>query len=414
MTKIYLSADTGYSGTKATYWLEEGHQYDYFLMSSKIASVTPKKLKEYQENKGWLGCPTPERQSWLEWDEKIAIVGSLAEQFDPIDCREEPKYSTALYKVLAAIGVIVQKHGLSTRKKIRVKLAVLLPCDEYSDRERFQKILSKVSSNYKYRGQTIKVKIEEFVCRPEGGGLAMARMGLKGGEWFNRQRLGIWMLGSRNFTALYFEHGELKVSDSPLMGFSYLVNEIVEKTSRLSPQKLNEAIFLALEEERRNNGSTYDYVTRPMWSQSEGIKSLATARDLSLWQEEVNDIARVVENVGREWEEKVEKWLKKVFPPNLTEISISGGPVPFFAPLIEQYFNCSIYSEQPKRLKYGTNFVPIELGAGITPKVKAKLSLNTLNTREQALAFRLIDCFAVLDNLVDIDEEQIVESTKTA
>ena len=414
MTNIYLSVDTGYSSIKVVYRLEGEKRSRYFLMSSKIASVTQKKLEQHKKRKGWLGCPAPERQSWLEWNEQIAVVGSFASEFDPIDCRDEPKYSTALYKVLAAVGVIVQKHGLSTLKRIRIKLAVLLPCDEYSDRHRFEKSLKKVCSRYKYRGQTIKLKIETFMCRPEGGGLAMARMSLKGEEWFNSQRLGIWMLGSRNFTALYFEYGDLKVSDSPLMGFSYLVNEIVEQTSRLTPKKLNEAIFLALEEERYKNGTTYDYATRPMWSQSNGIRSLATARDLSLWKEEVMDIASVIEDVEQEWSEKIKNWLKKVFPTNLTEVSISGGPVPFFAPMIEEYFNCSIYSEQPKRLKYGTNFVPIELEAGILPRVKEALELTTLNAVEEALVHRLTDCFAVLNELIEINEEEIIESTKTA
>lgn len=415
MTNIYLSVDTGYSDTKAGYRIEEEDQFRYFLMSSKIASITQTKLDNYRERKGWLGCPAPERQSWLEWNEQIIVVGSLASEFDPIDCRNEPKYGTALYKVLTAIGVIIQKHQLLTKKKIKLRLAVLLPCNEYSDRHRFQKRLELICSNYKFRGQTIKVKIEEFVCRPEGGGLAMARMRLNGAEWFSQQRLGVWMLGNRNFTGLYFEYGELKVADSPLMGFSYLINQIVDLTSGLTPEKLTEAIFLGLRKVRRKYSDQNGCRKRPAWSELESIKNLATARESSLRKEEIIYIANVIETVAQEWEDKIKDWLKEVFPPNLTEISISGGPIPFFAPMVEQHFNCPIYSETPKPLNSEGSYVPILLGAGIVPRVEKTLQLKTTEAIDLALSFRLIDCYAVLEEMIGTNlEEEEREQTKTA
>ncbi len=413
MTNIYLSVDTGYSDTKVGYRLEGEDRSRYFLMSSKIASVTQAQLENYRERKAWLGGAAPERQAWLELEQQIIVVGSLAEEFDPIDCRDEPKYGTSLYKVLTAIGVIVQKHLLSTRKKIRLHLAVLIPCNEYSDRHRFQKALRATSEIYKFRGQTIKVKMEKFVCRPEGGGLAIARLKLNGGDWFARQRLGIWMLGSRNFTGLYFEYGELKVSESPLMGFSYLINDMVEQTSGLTSEKLTEAIFLGLRKVRRKYADRNGCRNRPNWSELKAIQNLATARDSNLRSEEIVYIASVISAVAQDWEEKIKRWLKKTFPSDLTEISISGGSLPFFAPMIEEYFNCSMYSETPKPLSSEPSFVPIHWGAGIVPHVEQALQLKTREAVEQALSSRLIDCYAILNDLIDTNlEEKELEQTK--
>lgn len=416
MSDIYLSVDTGYSDTKVGYRLGKEERFRYFLMSPKIARIDRMKLDNYRDRKGWLGCPTPERQSWLESNERIIAVGSLADEFDPIYSRakpNQPKYENALYKVLAAIGVVVQKHELSTRAKIKLHLAVLLPCNEYSDRHRFQKTLCQICSTYKFRGQAIKVKLKEFVCRPEGGGLAIARMRLNGSEWFVRQRLGILMLGSRNFTGLYFEYGELKTSTSPLMGFSYVIERIVEQTSGLTSEQLTEAIFLGLRKVRGKSCSE-NGCQKPNWSELKAIRDLATARDLNLWQQEVNYIADVIEAVARDWEERLEKWLNEIFPPNLTEVSISGGPLPFFAPMLERYFNCLIYSDLPKPLGIEARFVPIYLGAGLVAEVEKSWQLKTRESVERALSLRSIDCYAVLEELVALSqEEKELEPAKT-
>ncbi|NJO93178.1 MAG: ParM/StbA family protein [Hydrococcus sp. RM1_1_31] len=325
MSDIYLSVDAGNSDTKVEYRTPLDSVARYFLMSSAVEEVTKSKLKDYRERKGWLGSPVPEKQAWLEWNEQVFLVGALAYEFDPCDRRVEPKYENAVYKVLAAIGVIVQKHQLATTKKLKVRLGVLLPCNEYSDRHRFQKSLELMSSSYQFRGQTIKVKLEEVVCRPEGGGLAIARMRLNGEEWFSRQRLGVWMLGDRNFTGLYFESGELKVSDSPLIGFSFMLDRIIERTSGLTRASLTEAIFQGLQEAQKTYPEDSSFPCRPPWEELEAIKALATARDPSLRSLEVKDIACAIESVASEWDEKIQKWLKRIFPKRLTEISVCGG-----------------------------------------------------------------------------------------
>ena len=418
MTNIYLSVDTGYSGTKVVYRLKGEERCRYFLMSPKITSLTQEKLDKYRERKRWLGSPIPERQSWLKLNEgEIIAVGSLAKEFDSIYSRakpENPKYESALYKVLAAIGVVVQKHQLSSRKKIKLHLAVLLPCNEYSTRLLFQEALLSICSNYKFREQTIKVKCE-VVCRPEGGGLAMARVSLNGTEWFARQRLGVLMLGSRNLTGIYYKHGKPEVTESPLMGFSYLVNDIIEQTSGLTPERVTEAIFQGLRKVRRKNTEKNDYQSKPVWAKMEEIQNLATAINPNLRLEEIKYIANVIEGVGEEWSEKIESWLREVFPPDLTEVSISGGSLPFFAPMLERHFNCSLYSEVQKPLNYGQEFVPIYLGAGIVPHVEKALGLETTEAVEQALSSRLIDCYAVLNELIALNlGGKELESTKTA
>ena len=214
------------------------------------------------------------------------------------------------------------------------------------------------------------------------------------------------MLGSRNLTGLYFEYGELKVTESPLMGFSYLIDDIVRQTSGLSPERLTEAIFQGLRKVRRKYADQNGCRKQPVWSELGSIQNLATAYDSDLRSEEITYIANVIEKVAKDWSERIESWLTDVFPPNLDEISISGGPVPFFAPMLEQYFNCPIYAETPKPLNSEPKFVAIYLGAGIVPQVEKTLQLKTKEAMEQALSFRLIDCYAVLDELITVNLEE--------
>ena len=404
MIDMHVAIDSGDSDIKAVCKLKGRERLEYLIMSSAIEKIARKQLESYLERKGWVGIPLPEKQAWVEWNGQIYVVGALASQFDPSDRRKEPKYESTLYKVLAVISSLVQKYQIDTRKKIRVELGVLLPWNEYSDRGRFQRQLELMSESFIFRGQKIKLKLVSCVCRPEGSGLVAVRMRTQGLEWFRQQRLGVVMLRKRNFTGLYFEQGKLKAADSPLIGFSFMVDQIVKQTSCLSQSQLTTAIFAGIREARakREPGEECPSV-RPVWHELAAIQSLATARDPNLRTSEVRDIAQALTTVTADWESKVEKFLSELFPrTGLTEMNVSGGPFLFFEPMLEEYFNgaASRSLEACRPFSVNQPFTPLLLGAGVIEQMEDELGLNSDDARLQSLSYRMVDVFSLLDYLI--------------
>ena len=115
-----------------------------------------------------MSNPSAIRQAYLEVKERTFVVGYFASKFDPEDRLQEIKYENALYKTLAAVGVIAESSKLNS-KKISLQLAILLPWNEYEDRKKFYNKLKEYLSNFVFRGQSYSVELDKFICRPEGG-----------------------------------------------------------------------------------------------------------------------------------------------------------------------------------------------------------------------------------------------------
>ena len=54
-------------------------------------------------------------------------------------------------------------------------VGLLLPCNEYNDRARFEQQFRSMLSLLKFRSQSWKVNLSLFLCLPEGSGLAHIR-----------------------------------------------------------------------------------------------------------------------------------------------------------------------------------------------------------------------------------------------
>jgi hypothetical protein len=438
MSDLYLCLDPGGSQTKIIYQLKGDESPNFLLMSPEVEQISESKLNNYMSTIGWIGSPILANQAWLKVNDKIFVVGAFATKFDPDDRLSELKYENALYKVLAAVGVIVKSAGLSTRQKLSLQLAILLPWNEYSDRKRFKSHIESLLKSFAFQDSSLKVKLDRFVCRPEGGGLAAIRILQKGVGWLQNSRMGVVMLGHRNTTALYFESGELKSGDSPLIGFSQFLDSVIERTSGLSSDSLARALFRELRRLIRedlsstlgqkhvyqflNNKSRPKYLAyriHPQWQDLSSIQSLAKAKDNQLRSSEILDISAAIKLATVEYEEKLQKWLKKSFPRGLDEVIISGGAVQFLEPLLEQFFNCCLnldsfqnYSLSEK--KFDENYYPrdenlpftrIIWGAGVHQHLEEVLNLNGTRGRESFLRFLLMDAYGLFDYLIALNED---------
>ncbi len=428
MTDLYLCVDPGGSQTKFFYQLPEQQTPNYLLMSPLVEPISRQQLDSYFSHRGWLGSPAAIQQAWLEVENQVFVVGDFASRFDPDDRLAELKYENALYKVLAAVGVILQNHQISSRKKISLHLALLLPWNEYNDRQRFQGKISSLLAHFSFRGQSYKVNLAQFLCRPEGGGLAALRILDQGVDWLQQRKLGVLMLGHRNTTALYFEYGELRTGDSPLIGFSLLLDRVISLTSGLNRDLLAAAIFQGIElhdknvylREKYHSCSDCTETEHPDWSQLDAIGALATAKDAGLRQQEVMDIASAITTATSDYWLKLDKWLRKVLPPDLDEVILSGGAARFLMPELESYFNCEPQLESLKN-KHGyvvshdrkvrsgkyqpldskKHFTPIVWGAAEQQKgLEASLSRSDKRSSLLSLGYRLVDAYGLFNYLM--------------
>lgn len=427
MTDLFVCLDPGGSQTKIIYQLEGESKPRYLLMSPEVEEISQASLDFYFNSKGWIGYPDPIQQAWIQVDKKIYVVGAFANHFDPSDRLKELKYENALYKVLAALGVIVEKHDLPHKKKLKLQLALLLPANEYNDRQRFMERLAQLLESFSFRGRVMRFKMERFLCRPEGGGLISIAVIRHGIDWLRERKVGVVMLGHRNVSALYFESGEMKRIDSPLIGFSDFLDGVVALTSGLSREQLNRAIYHCLDaagnsllvghnfifvDKKRKN-----YTQRPDWKEYEPIQNLATANDIDLWESELTQIVDAIKSMRYQYWSKLKKWLNGVFESPLDAVVISGGAARFLEPELEYHFNCepifdtdSGFNSQKKpryvrtgeyRVRDGDYpFTPIIWGAGLQEEIKKTFDFDTSSGKNKSLSYRLVDAYGLFDQLL--------------
>lgn len=413
MADITLAIDAGGSQSKVIYALSDGVRR-CLSMSTEVEQIQKQRLEEYFARQAWVGSPAPMTRAWIEWNEEVFVLGRFAQSFNPEDRIKERKYENALYKVLAILGIIVAEHQISVppRRKLTVALGILLPWNEYNDRSLFETQLKAMLADFKFQHTALKVELASFLCRPEGGGIAVSFVRSRGIDWLRSKRLGVLMVGHRNTTALYFEQGELKHGDSPLLGFAVLVERINELVGGLDRDKLT----AALAQTSPQGTSTPAYLGRirvlqePKWEAADAIRSLASAKNAALRDAEIKRMAQAIRAATEEYWEKIEQWLKKnaLATSTLDEVLIGGGAAQFLRPRLEKYFNsCEQLESSVIRSRQSTH-APINDRAPSTPidwcselqNQTKQLPFRPEERRDQDAIVRYVDCFGLFDYLV--------------
>ena len=432
MPKLFLCVDPGGSQTKIIYQLTKDKKPKYLLMPPEVEEIKEDNLKRYLEKESSMSNPSAIRQAYLKVKDRTFVVGYFASKFDPEDRLQEIKYENALYKTLAALGVIAESNNLNSQK-ISLQLAILLPWNEYEDRSKFYNKLKEYLSNFVFRGLSFSVQLDKFICRPEGGGLAAIHTRKKGSDWQQDKKLGILMFGHRNITALCFEYGEL-TGDSPLIGFSKLIDNVISRTSGLDRERIASAIFKGLESDETDSYGSSDYAKHtfyPDWNEFDAIKELANAKDQDLQQQEITDVCQAIEAARQEYWTTVSKWLTKVFPADLDSVVVSGGASRFLEPDLEKHFNCEHkYKYEQANGSYSNytykrtgeyqqddldrHFTTMVWGAGFVSEIKEILALDGKFEAENSLSYRLVDAYGLFDLLISKNHQKAKKaSSKT-
>lgn len=409
--EILLSIDVGSSQTKVIYQVRKKRTNGFFVMSPEVEEIPQSRLDDFMDRRGWIGMPSPEKESWIVCKNRTVVLGDLASYFDPQDRLKEVKYENALWKILCAIGIIVEKTGVKVRndKPLKLRLGLLLPWNEYSDRSRMLEQLEVMLSEFQFRSTVLRVELETFVCRAEGGGLAAARIKSLEVEDFCNKKVGVLMFGHRNTTALYFDQGRLERGDSPLLGFSNMLDRVIEMTSGLNRERLVKGIFQARKESINEvYKSTYKTTRHPDWVDCDGIKALANARDPELKAKEIRDIGKAITIATAEYWEKLERWISSLFNEEMDEVIIGGGAAYHIEPELEVYFNCmpaftDSNGHRPNRIK--NQYSKLNMKKPITPMLWGGLIEKSLIEHFQLedteiMTSRLLDCFGLFDYLL--------------
>lgn len=438
LPKILLSLDPGGSQTKSIYLLPKDEKPRYQLMAPELEEISRDDFDRYMERESKLSNPAPNKQAYLEVNKQIFAVGYFATKFGAEDRLEEVKYENALYKVLAAVGAIVAENNLNPQR-ISLQLSILLPWNEYEDRKRFKQKLIEYLKDFTFRGKAYSIELGEFVCRPEGGGLAALYNSKKGERWFQEHRIGVLMFGHRNITALNFDYGEL-TGDSPKIGFYQFLDRVVRRTSGLDRNSLVQAIFKAIklseyDKFNKRHGSKVEigfyfhakdaeHIFYPCWKKFQPIQELASARDVDLRNQEVDAIHQALEVARGEYWETVSKWLKKVFPHDLDLVIISGGAAKFLQSDLEKHFNLKheCAKSEWRTYKRTGNYVaidnqkpstPIIWGSGSVNRIKETLSIEEKKEQRDSLSYRLVDVYGMFEVLVSKCQKRKKPSAKS-
>ncbi|MBW4695321.1 MAG: ParM/StbA family protein [Lyngbya sp. HA4199-MV5] len=330
MSDLTLTFDPGSSLSKVIYHLADGRPR-LLLIEPEVIELSLRSIDAHLRTRGSLGITRPEDDVWLQCSDsqQCQVVGYLARQFLAAVRMNEVKYERALYKVLAAVGAIVQHMDLP--RKFSIAISALLPYGEYQNAQRFQQLLKQQLKNYSFRGERLQIKLEAFECRPEGGGLAMARVMQNGAEWFQQQTLTVLMFGHRNTSLLLFERGKLAIGNTTDLGFHQLVDKVLNCTSGQSADSLTSAIYSIGNQIALDNPQLQHLVkTRPL----RYLRS-STPTEQRLEREQ---IVTAILTAREEYWSRLQDWLDTMLP-NVTEVIISGGAALYLHDELEKYFN---------------------------------------------------------------------------
>lgn len=171
----------------------------------------------------------------------------------------------------------------------------------------------------------------------------------KGLDWFQEQRLVVLLFGHRNTSALYFEQGQFKQGDSPLYGFSQMIDLLVARYSVLDRQALLMALVKSMEKAKAdlesNNRMLEPHWGRgnvlryPGWRSARAIDDFVSVRDETLREAEIDALSTAVEAAFDEYWEKLEAWIRRVVPDDPDEVIVSGGAALMLEPKLVEYFS---------------------------------------------------------------------------
>lgn len=360
-----FTVDAGYSGTKVILRLLS-QPPKLLMMSPEVMEVNRDSIDFYLSRNG-MTVSAPENEAWVEYNGIIYAVGFLAQNyFKARVALKEPKYEWAIAKVLAAVGVMVEREGLET--EFDTALSIPLPYGEWEARHEFERDLREALSNFLFRDKRLQVNLKIFICVPEGGGHAMT-IGDKMGEAFRQQKVLSLMWGYRDISLVLFNRGAISGTTEPL-GFHQLIdmmtNHTFAQTSREREQLLIEAIHLAGKDIKTKN-----------------FRHLVRSRHSDRKAKEAEQITEAVRICRHEYWAIAARLFSAIIPEDINVIVNGGGVVDYYAQELQNF------------LLQNYRGAKISWAAELVEDVRLAFNLSPTSKEDRALCARLTDAYGL-------------------
>lgn len=249
--RIQAYLDLGSSATKGVYW--SGGKFHWLWMLPQCNLMSSMQIQRLRSD---LEEAKPESSAFVQLGEKVYSVGALARAFSGDSGIVLPKKERAVYKVLAAIGVMALHEGVG--EEFELDLGVVLPLAEYwQDREKLVAAINEATASFGFRGRSLKVHLGTVQMRPEGVGLYIGRriQLLKEDVDVTTKVITVLMFGHRNLSILTFDKGSPPTesnSSSQGPGFVEYLKQVAAECSFVAPDDpaLLEAILSGADQMR--------------------------------------------------------------------------------------------------------------------------------------------------------------------
>ncbi len=332
--RLVVVFDSGTSLLKILYvvndtrvkWMTMGAEY-FPLPASRADSLTLD-----------LGRGDPEDHAWFRTSKsgECHTVGLLARNQRASTSIKKTKKELLAYKIIAAIGAIASREELLS--SFELELGVLIPYNEYRHLKEDDWLtgLKKALSSFYFQGQRLRVKLLDFLCMPEGYGIANYLNQEEESADFNRGNSALIMLGYRNTSCLFFRRGTISQPESgtSMLGFHTLLDKLLERIPALSPEDLINAITTQTKEEWSYNCQNFHYSegeTTINWAHLFGSQELEGGQLQKLQQAYDESLA--------EYWRLLSDWLDETLPTR-EEVNVmvfGGGSYHLLTPQLNEY-----------------------------------------------------------------------------
>lgn len=313
---VILSIDFGGLSTRAFYRKGSEMLAHSLVMESQVGTISQDTANAF--TKPNLTSAAPENIAWVAIGDECRAVGYLAaSQFNAHIGLAGLKYSTALYKALAALWVASCKLDLGNQ--FSAALSVFLPPGEFNDSQQFFTLLRQAANAFETPSGTMQVTLDKTQALQEGGGICIA-YNSKLGAAFKHQVTAFVMVGFRNASVIVSARGAVGKGKTSDLGMVRCCELVQERTSGYDLSRLATAI-----------ATSGDRFNRPPFYR------IARNHDAGARDTEVDRLVEAVKLARRDYARILTSWLDEVLPPDLDEIVFCGGTCGYLEPELRAY-----------------------------------------------------------------------------
>ena len=321
MKTLNIATDFGASLGKAVYQ-GGSNEPSLILLKPEVISMPRTSIEAYQKSFS-LGNTHPEETAWVKIKDEYFVLGELARHRFKVEANlNEPKYNKAICQCLAIIGSAIQREGEIPSS---FNLATLLPFDEFRYKERFQEQVRSALESFTFRGKDYSLKLDKFVCLPEGSGLYLRGRQGNGLEKLANYKditIAIVMMGYRNISLMIMDKGIPKVKETTFQGFAQMIELIKERVAVVNEPALIRAMSKPNLRQRKK-----------------ALSQIAICNDLISKTREIEGLSEAIEDAKKEYLTVVTNFLNaNLNSYAVNEFVVGGGTANYLKRELRRYF----------------------------------------------------------------------------